>query len=718
VSEGPAARGLRLPAWAWPLLALPVVAAVGLWAYVTIASDLRRRVASALETTLLTDAAGLDRWLSAQADLATVLVSDPRVQDHVAELLAVARRSGGDASALKEAPAQAALRAILAPVVAQQGSAGYFIIDQGGTYIARIVDERIGDRSTMAVADAAAKAFSGKPTFLAPTLKQRFTSTPMAFVLVPVRDRAGAPIAVFAFRIDPAQVSEVVNPGRLGRSGETYAVDGEGRLVSTTRFAEEVASLDLLPAEAKGTATAALMLRDPGVRLAPGTRPATPPNTWPLTWAVAEVVAGRPGVNVDGYRNYLGQTVVGTWRWLPEWGIGLVSEVGRDEAYANLWVVRRAFAILAVGLLLGALALAVSSRRIYGLQQDVARAHRLGQYTLEDKIGEGGMGAVYRARHAFLRRPTAVKLIRSQVASSEALARFEREVQLTSALSHPNTIAIYDYGRTEEGIFYYAMEYLPGIPLDRLVKDEGPQPQARLVHLLKQICASLAEAHRIGLVHRDVKPANVMLCERGGLYDVVKVLDFGLVKDVATDDAGLTAAHHIVGTPLYMAPESINRSTPVDARSDVYAVGGVAYALITGQPVFTGKSGVEIIGHHLHSIPLPPSERLSVAVDPFLERLILNCLSKRPEDRPADAAALLAQIEEGWRGDTWTQAEARVWWETRAPAMLEARRAAETSASRGPKLEVDVDSRVASGRSGEFSGATATRMGLGARRDL
>jgi serine/threonine-protein kinase len=208
-----------------------------------------------------------------------------------------------------------------------------------------------------------------------------------------------------------------------------------------------------------------------------------------------------------------------------------------------------------------------------------------------------------------------------------------------------------------------------------------------------------------------------MLCERGGLYDVVKVLDFGLVKDVATDEAGLTAAHHIVGTPLYMAPESINRATPVDARSDVYAVGGVAYALITGQPVFTGKSGVEIIGHHLHSIPLPPSERLSVAVDPFLERLILNCLSKRPEDRPADAGALLAQIEEGWKGETWTQAEARVWWETRAPAMLEARRAAETSASQGPNLEVDVDSRVASARSADLSGATATRMGLGARRD-
>src|SRR5258705_2394008 len=272
----------------------------------------------------------------------------------------------------------------------------------------------------------------------------------------------------------------------------------------------------------------------------------------------------------------------------------------KGEAYATLRVVRRAFAILAGALLLGALALALSSRQIYGLQKDVARAHRLGQYTLEEKIGEGGVGAVSRPRPSSLRRPTAIKLIRSQVASADALGRFEREVQLTSALTNPNTIAVYDYGRTEDGIFYYAMEYLPGIPLDRLIKDGGPQPEARVVYLLKQICASLAEAHRVGLVHRDVKPANVMLCKRGGLYDVVKVLDFGLVKEIASGDASLTAAHHIVGTPLYMAPESINGSLPVDARSDVYAVGGVAYALVTGQPVFSGKSGADIIGHHLH----------------------------------------------------------------------------------------------------------------------
>src|SRR5262249_27427531 len=190
---------------------------------------------------------------------------------------------------------------------------------------------------------------------------------------------------------------------------------------------------------------------------------------------------------------------------------------------------------------------------IYGLVTQVREAQHLGQYTLREKIGEGGMGEVYRAEHAMLRRPTALKLLLPGRVSPEALRRFEREVQLTSQLAHPNTVVIYDYGRTPDGIFYYAMEHLPGLPLDRVILDDGPQPEARVVHLLKQICASLAEAHRISLVHRDIKPANVMLCDRGGTYDVVKVLDFGLVKELDRgEDSGVTKAEHVIGTPLYM----------------------------------------------------------------------------------------------------------------------------------------------------------------------
>jgi eukaryotic-like serine/threonine-protein kinase len=688
----------RLPAWAWPLLALPVVAVVGVWAYRSIAAGIEARLDATLRTMLAADASALGQWLTAEANLAEVVAADPRVRADVAELLGVARRTGGDAEALKSAPAQARLRDVVSPVVSRQENAGFFVVDSSGLVIARIVDERVGTRLVESVADVAAQALAGHRAFLPPTAKQHFAATPMAFMFVPVRETSGAIVAAFAFRIGPEQMATVLNSARLGGAGDTYVVDGGGRMVTEGRFADEASKLGLLPADAGGRATAVLEVRDPGTRLREGQAAPTPAKTWPLTWAAAEVVAGRRGVNTRGYRDYRGVDVVGAWSWLPEWSIGVVTEIDRSQAYQTLAILRRAFAVLTGSLLLVAAAIALASRRIYRLQRQVQKAERLGQYTLEEKIGAGGMGAVYRARHAFLRRPTAVKLIRSELASPELLARFEREVQLTSQLTHPNTIAIFDYGRTPEGIFYYAMEHLPGLPLDRVILDDGPQPEARVVHLLKQICASLAEAHRVGLVHRDVKPANVMLCERGGTYDVVKVLDFGLVKELDSgDDSGVTGVDHVVGTPLYMSPEGVLAAANVDARSDVYAVGAIGYALVTGQHVFTGNSGVEIIGHHLHSAPVPPSTRVGRPVDPFLEQTILACLAKAPAHRPADAGALLQRLEEGWTGPVWTQGEARAWWETRAPAMLAARRAAEESVSRGPKLEVDVSSRMRSG---------------------
>jgi eukaryotic-like serine/threonine-protein kinase len=702
----------RLPAWAWPLLALPVVAGVGVWTYRAIAAGIRTRLESYLRTMLASDVSTVGQWLSAQASLAEMIAADQRVRQDVVELLALSRRTGGDPAALKGAPAQAHLREILGPVVTDRESAGFFVVDTGGLIIARIVDERVGDRLVMSVADAASQALAGRRAFLPPTVKQRFTSGSMAFVIVPVRDASGPVIAAFALRIRPEMVTALLSASRFGQTGDAYALDADGRMVTESRYGDELAQLGLLPADAGGRATGVLEVRDPGTRLVPGQTPPTPPKTWPFTWAAAEVMAGRTGVNANGYRDYRGVEVVGAWRWLPEWSTGVVTEIGRDEAYQTLAVVRQSFAVLGGGLLLVATVIALSSRSIYGLQRKVQRAERLGQYTLEDKIGEGGMGAVYRARHAFLRRPTAVKLIRSGLATPAMLSRFEREVQLTSQLTHPNTIAIYDYGRTPEGIFYYAMEYLPGLPLDRVILDDGPQPEARAVYLLKQIAASLAEAHRIPLVHRDMKPANVMLCERGGTYDVVKVLDFGLVKDLGSaEDSGVTAVDHVIGTPLFMAPESVVSAGNVSPRSDVYAVGAIAYALLTGQHVFGGNSAAEIIGHHLHSAPRPPSEKLGRAVDPFLDRLVLACLAKRPEDRPADAGALLSDLEEGWTGAVWTQREARQWWETRAPAMLAARRAAEESVSRGPKLAVDLSSRMRS-RTSAGSGASLPELGL------
>ena len=302
----------------------------------------------------------------------------------------------------------------------------------------------------------------------------------------------------------------------------------------------------------------------------------------------------------------------------------------------------------------------VTSRVIYGLRQEVRKAQQLGQYTLGEKLGEGGMGIVYRARHAMLRRPTAIKLLPPEKAGENSVGRFEREVQLTALLSHPNTVAIFDYGRTRDGVFYYAMEYLEGVNLEELVREHGPQPPARVVHILQQVCGSLREAHESGLIHRDIKPANVILCERGGDADVAKVVDFGLVKDLDQAE-GITQADTLTGTPGYLAPEAI-RGAEADARSDLYAVGAVGYYLLAGRNVFDGATLVEICSEHLHGTPVPPSELLGRRGPPKVEGVILSCLEKDPDRRPQSARELISRLLDCDDVDPWTQDQASAWW--------------------------------------------------------
>jgi serine/threonine-protein kinase len=261
--------------------------------------------------------------------------------------------------------------------------------------------------------------------------------------------------------------------------------------------------------------------------------------------------------------------------------------------------------------------------------------------------------------------------------------RFEREVQLTSLLTHPNTISVYDFGRTADGSFYYAMEYVDGLDLETLVEHHGPQDPARVAHLLVQLAGALQEAHEIGLIHRDVKPANVMVCQRGGALDVVKVLDFGLIKEIGEMDPTRSEAHRIVGTPLYLAPEMLTAPEDINARSDLYAVGAVGYFLLTGVPPFVGESLVEVCAHHLHSAPVPPSERVETPIPREFEALILACLAKSPEARPASAAALQAALRE--LSAEWTQERAARCWATRASRPIARKSRAPRAAERAPE---------------------------------
>ena len=318
-----------------------------------------------------------------------------------------------------------------------------------------------------------------------------------------------------------------------------------------------------------------------------------------------------------------------------------------------------------------AVAAYIGSRVVHRVGLRLKQARAIGSYELVEKIGEGGMGEVWRAKHRLLARPAAIKLIRADVLDAslgddaKAVRRFEREAQDTASLRSVHTIDVYDFGITEDGAFYYVMELLDGISLERCVQTYGPMESARVVYVLRQVCHSLAEAHARGLVHRDIKPANIFLCRLGPDEDFVKVLDFGLVKHAASAApvTELTAAGNAAGTPAYMAPEVALASPDVDGRADLYSLGCVAYFLLTGQVVFTADSAIAVALAHVNDEPVPPSARSSFTIPSRLEAVILQCLAKDPAERPASAADVANRLAGIVPEDAWTADAAHVWWD-------------------------------------------------------
>jgi serine/threonine-protein kinase len=364
---------------------------------------------------------------------------------------------------------------------------------------------------------------------------------------------------------------------------------------------------------------------------------------------------------------------------------------------------------------LGTTLATIISRVTYGLRQQVAEANELGQYVLEEKIGGGGMGEVWRARHRLLIRPAAIKLIRPQMSGDPELLlrRFEREARATAALKSPHTVQLYDFGATEDGRLYYVMELLDGLDLDTLVRQYGPLPAERVVHILRQVCSSLQDAHGNGLVHRDIKPANVVVSRAGTTFDFAKVLDFGLVKldtarkaedDAVTagrrgsgaagrwavqSDRGSHTAGGTAGTPAFMAPEVVLGVADTDHRVDLYALGCVGYWLLTGKLIFEGRSAVEVMFHHAHTPPPKPSTRSELPIPAPLEDLLMECLEKDPAGRPTSAEAVSTRLDAVSLESAWTVERAERWWAMHRPLPAEARRVAEVLLSQeGRELRI------------------------------
>ena len=299
------------------------------------------------------------------------------------------------------------------------------------------------------------------------------------------------------------------------------------------------------------------------------------------------------------------------------------------------------------------------------LRSEVVEARRFGQYRLGAQIGSGGMGDIFLAEHELLKRPCAVKLIRPEVVlRAGSVERFEREVRINATLSHPNTVEIFDYGRTEDGTYYYVMEYLPGMSLADLVERHGPLPPGRAVYLLRQVALALHEAHEAGLIHRDIKPSNIFAARRGGSDDVAKLLDFGLVRPLGAGGLaapGGTDEGQILGTPLYMSPEQATGTKALDARSDIYSLGAVAYFLLTGRPPFDAATAIEAIIAHARD-PVTPPSALRPDVPPDLDAIVLRALAKDPADRFPTAEAFETALARSVAAPTWDKARARRWW--------------------------------------------------------
>lgn len=668
---------LKKRIWIFPIIAVVILSIIGWGMRRAIERTMKEDLTSELQTLLNVETAMLETWLRIQASNAETEANATQTREMTHRLLAEIDPSNPMPQSLKSSTVHRELSKYLAPSMSAHDYYGYVLCDKSMRVLSAS-DEQLIDQPVMPEHEKfLSKALQGQTTVSTPfpsliMMKdehgQLRTGVPTMFVCAPVRDDSFQVVAALALRIRPEkEFTRILQLGQIGKSGETYAFDSSGLMISNSRFDPDLILLGLLPDHDHSRSILSIQLRDPGGNMMEGFRPKVRRSQLPLTSMVERAISGSSGVDVEGYSDYRGVRVIGAWHWDSNYQMGVATEIDYEEAYRPLSILQWTFWGLYALLGLCSLAIFVFSIVVARMQREAQKqaiaSQKLGQYRLVEKLGSGGMGVVYKGFHAILRRPTAIKMLHLDKVNEGSIERFEREVQITCQLNNPNTVAIYDYGRTEEGVFYYAMEYLDGIDLQALVNQYGPQSEARVIHILNQVCGSLYEAHSLGLVHRDIKPANIMLNRRGGEPDVAKVLDFGLVKAVDEDkNASMTAANSLTGTPLYMSPEAIQTPQGVDARSDLYAVGAVGYFLLTGKPVFDASNIVELCQAHVSATPVRPSDRLGRVVSQELESAILSCLEKSRAKRPQTARDLASLLSKCPAANSWSVDEADAWW--------------------------------------------------------
>ncbi|HJS76198.1 MAG TPA: serine/threonine protein kinase [Burkholderiales bacterium] len=610
--------------------------ALGYWTYSQVERSLRDLRAAALRSMLEAEVRTLGLWIEDHKTDMRRVAREPQVREAVEALVRIASRPGAAAQDYCNAPARRPLIAQLTALLEDEGAVVFNTVDRSQRIVASRFREYCGLRiKPAAFARDLEPVFGGETRFVRPYREhERLEAAPekpppqlpldrsVVWIEAPVRSASGDIIAALGMgEYADGRFAAILAAGSTGDTGETYAFDRGGNLLSPGRY---------------------------GGGVTPLARPAA---------------QQAEGMVLEPYASYHGGDVIGAWRWVPQYDFGVAVEISAAEAYAPLRYLHIAFGVVFGALVIAVLAAAASALSVVRLRSELGGSRKLGAYVLKKRIGEGGMATVYLARHDLLRRPAAVKLLKPARATDEMIARFEREVQMASSLAHPNTVEIFDFGRTRDGLFYYAMEYLDGLTVSEVLSKQNPIPVARTIHILRQVCAALAEAHAKGVVHRDIKPENIMVCRYGGVYDHVKILDFGLVKHVAEEHSrDLTRSLRILGTPLYMAPERLRNPADVDARVDIYALGAVAFLMLTGRKLFESADDLQLTSKILNEEPPRTSAVAPQPIPVELDLLVLSCVEKRREDRPQRIADLVEALDALALEHRWTQREAELWW--------------------------------------------------------
>ena len=603
-------------------------------------------------TILQSNVEALRFWIEDYTSLTEMALEDDEVISTISDLL----ESGSKKNLVR-------IDSMIKPFLEHADAISYIITDLQGTTIAAQDTGRVGQRVQPKYGSLIFEVAEGKPKFVLPfypqvySKKKEISPFPIVWMQVPVFDANNKVIATFGMgRRADQDFTRILRTARMGSSGETYAIDKDGWFISESRYEDKMRELDLLPDDTTKSSIMNLQARGYNFEISKDLRTLTPL----AALVVAAQESNSPvteGVVIKPSIDYKGDEVIGAWAWLPQYNFGLITQINAKEAFSPL---RNLYIVIGIAILLLLIAAGYSfytGLQLESVKTQLGSAIQMGQYQIERLIGEGGMGSVYLARHQLLKRPTAIKVIKLDKTTPDAQKRFEQEVKLASQLSHPNTIEVFDYGITRKKQAYCAMEYLHGHSLAEVVQKSGALPPARVVHIMQQVCGSLYEAHTLGLIHRDIKPQNIILLNKVGLPDFVKVLDFGLAKPL-DQQSGVEETRTITGTPVYISPERLKRPGLSQPAADIYAVGAVMYFLLSGQPIFSYSSDLDIMYQILNDPPKP----LPDDVPESLARLTFFCLEKDPDDRPNDMGEIKAFLDQLAVELSWTELEAQTWW--------------------------------------------------------